>query len=309
MPIDQSGAEALIRRLRNQADSLEAAAEWFKECKVLRLERLPTGFIAALRAGAEMLRAAALSGGARPQEQSPTSLQRQMNLMAIRRWVDEGFAKMEGYYGHPAPNGFAGEAAAAVWTHVQAILEAAGARPPEPADKEYGKDPIAEILEKIHRARVGCPHCHLPPVLPDICTPELNAVIEENIARDWDLYHHGYNLGKRVAVDVEGTNACEARPQDFWSDQAQTLSRKIREAAGTMQANPATTIDEDVALLRSLARPPEPADALRAVAQSLVDFQTLYQQMAWDDMPGNAHYAGMLIKIVEAARSALWESR
>ena len=65
---EPQGAEAFIRRLRNQADSLEAAAEWFKECKVLRLERLPTGFIAALRAGAEMLRAAALSGGARPQD-------------------------------------------------------------------------------------------------------------------------------------------------------------------------------------------------------------------------------------------------
>lgn len=26
-----------------------------------------------------------------------------------------------------------------------------------------------------------CPHCKLPPTMPDVCTPELNAVIEEHI--------------------------------------------------------------------------------------------------------------------------------
>lgn len=44
---------------------------------------------------------------------------------------------------------------------------------------------------------------------------------------------------------------------------------------------------------------------LRAVAQSLVDFQRLYSEMTWDTIPGNEHYGAMLMTIVEAARSAL----
>lgn len=46
-------------------------------------------------------------------------------------------------------------------------------------------------------------------------------------------------------------------------------------------------------------------EQLRDVAQSLVDFQRLYAEMTWDTAPGNEHYGKMLMKIVEAARSAL----
>ena len=174
---DPQGAEALIRRLRHHADSLEAAAEWFTECKVLRLERLPTGFIAALRAGAEMLRAAALSGGARPQE------------------------------------------------------------------------PAFDYVKKLQQAKT---------------------VVRSNVS--WKRFIDGTPLENDIAV--------------WMTDMA---AECVRDAAG--------------------ARPSEPADALRAVAQSLVDFQTLYEEMTWDTLPGNSHYAGMLMKIVEAARSALGESR
>jgi hypothetical protein len=54
--------------------------------------------------------------------------------MTIRAWVDEGMVKMARYYGHPAENGFAGEAAAAVWVHIQEVLYS----PPAPlvTDKE-----------------------------------------------------------------------------------------------------------------------------------------------------------------------------
>jgi hypothetical protein len=43
-----------------------------------------------------------------------------------------------------------------------------------------------------------CPHCGLPPVLPDVCTPEVNEAIEKQIARDWELFTEGYKLGQRV---------------------------------------------------------------------------------------------------------------
>jgi hypothetical protein len=40
-----------------------------------------------------------------------------------------------------------------------------------------------------------CPHCHLPPVLPTECTPEINAAIESDLARDWDLFEAGRQHG------------------------------------------------------------------------------------------------------------------
>lgn len=36
-----------------------------------------------------------------------------------------------------------------------------------------------------------CPHCHFPAVLPEICTPEINAAIERGIARAAGLYQAG----------------------------------------------------------------------------------------------------------------------
>lgn len=36
-----------------------------------------------------------------------------------------------------------------------------------------------------------CPYCELPSVLPEVCTPEIHAVIEKNIARDWTLFEAG----------------------------------------------------------------------------------------------------------------------
>lgn len=46
-----------------------------------------------------------------------------------------------------------------------------------------------------------CPHCHLPPTLPDVCTPELNDVIESHIADDWQLLNRGVEIGQQMAVD------------------------------------------------------------------------------------------------------------
>jgi hypothetical protein len=36
-----------------------------------------------------------------------------------------------------------------------------------------------------------CPHCKLPPVLPEQCTPEIHAVIEEQIAMDGKMFYAG----------------------------------------------------------------------------------------------------------------------
>lgn len=46
---------------RLQADKLRAVADWFVDCKTLTLERLPTSLIAALKAGADALEAAAVT--------------------------------------------------------------------------------------------------------------------------------------------------------------------------------------------------------------------------------------------------------
>lgn len=43
-----------------------------------------------------------------------------------------------------------------------------------------------------------CPHCHLPAVMPEKCTPELHDVIEQQITRDWDLYNAGWEAGRRA---------------------------------------------------------------------------------------------------------------
>ena len=45
-----------------------------------------------------------------------------------------------------------------------------------------------------------CPHCHLPAVLPDICTPEINAVIEDGIGRSGQLYEAGYRAGQLAGL-------------------------------------------------------------------------------------------------------------
>ncbi len=46
-----------------------------------------------------------------------------------------------------------------------------------------------------------CPHCKLPRVLPDVCTPEVNAVIEQQIAEGWDLVNAGFAIGLRSNRD------------------------------------------------------------------------------------------------------------
>jgi Protein of unknown function (DUF551) len=74
----------------------------------------------------------------------------------------------------------------------------------------------------------SCPHCHLPRVLPEVCTPELNAVIEANIARDWDLYGAGYTAGKRQAQPIPYWQPIETAPKDgtvvlLWEDDMVTV--------------------------------------------------------------------------------------
>jgi hypothetical protein len=36
-----------------------------------------------------------------------------------------------------------------------------------------------------------CPHCGLPPVLPEVCTPEVNAAIQQGIERDGEMFYDG----------------------------------------------------------------------------------------------------------------------
>jgi hypothetical protein len=43
-----------------------------------------------------------------------------------------------------------------------------------------------------------CPHCELPAVMPEVCTPEINAVLEKQIGRDWGLYADGRESGQRT---------------------------------------------------------------------------------------------------------------
>lgn len=50
-------------------------------------------------------------------------------------------------------------------------------------------------------ARPVCPHCHLPPVLPETCTPAIGAVLDREIVRDGHLYEAGYEAGKAGAYE------------------------------------------------------------------------------------------------------------
>lgn len=47
-----------------------------------------------------------------------------------------------------------------------------------------------------------CPHCKLPPVLPETCTPELGAVIDQQIADKWALLNAGVDIGQRLAGEA-----------------------------------------------------------------------------------------------------------
>jgi outer membrane PBP1 activator LpoA protein len=48
-----------------------------------------------------------------------------------------------------------------------------------------------------------CPHCHLPAVLPDVCTPEIRDVQNAQIARDGELYEAGYFAAQPMLTEAE----------------------------------------------------------------------------------------------------------
>ncbi len=52
-----------------------------------------------------------------------------------------------------------------------------------------------------------------------------------------------------------------------------------------------------------------PLERLKDVAAMLDHFQQNYQANTGDPMPGNSHYSGKLMAIVEAARAALQEAQ
>jgi hypothetical protein len=77
-----------------------------------------------------------------------------------------------------------------------------------------------------------CLHCQLPPVLPEVCTPEIHAVIEASIARDTALHHDGFELGKRMAGDAHPTPPPTAMAPE----------RELRDRIGRVLADEATTL-------------------------------------------------------------------
>ena len=58
-----------------------------------------------------------------------------------------------------------------------------------------------------------CPHCKLPAEIPEVCTPELNAVIEAGIARDWDLLNRGVEIGQGFTAQP-APQTCEWREDE-----------------------------------------------------------------------------------------------
>lgn len=62
-----------------------------------------------------------------------------------------------------------------------------------------------------------CPHCQLPSVLPEVCTPEIRDVQNAQIARDGELYESGYFAGlkigreERAAIVAQPSEAEELR--------------------------------------------------------------------------------------------------
>jgi hypothetical protein len=47
-----------------------------------------------------------------------------------------------------------------------------------------------------------CPHCHLPAVLPEACTPTLYDAIEAQVTRDWEVFEAGRQHG--IAYPPQG---------------------------------------------------------------------------------------------------------
>lgn len=68
------------------ADKLKAAADWFRDCKTLTLKKTPTGFIAALEAGAAALLASPQTNYAR----AMNDIQRHMLLTLEAMGVEDG---------------------------------------------------------------------------------------------------------------------------------------------------------------------------------------------------------------------------
>jgi hypothetical protein len=50
---------------------------------------------------------------------------------------------------------------------------------------------IDALLSAHEAATLACPHCGLPSVMPEVCTPELNAVIQKDLERDGQLFYAG----------------------------------------------------------------------------------------------------------------------
>jgi hypothetical protein len=92
------------------------------------------------------------------------------------------------------------------------------------------------------------------------------------------------------------------------ADTLNRLKRKIQKAFAEQDWREAAfTAAQALAMLedQSATAGNDRLRALEAVAQSLIDFETVYQQCTWDSMPGNEHYGGMLQRVVDQARAAL----
>lgn len=60
-----------------------------------------------------------------------------------------------------------------------------------------------------------CPHCGLPAVLPEVCTPAIHEALERLIAKDWALYDAAWTHGQQCAKQ----DAAECASSSPWSEQ------------------------------------------------------------------------------------------
>jgi hypothetical protein len=108
----------------------------------------------------------------------------------------------------------------------------------------------------------------------------------------WEVVHHRNG-------DPSDNSLANLEVKEFGAHTADHHmgSRHSYEARRTMEA---------FALLREELRHQRTINAdLLAALKQLDEFQRTYERLAYDSMPGNSHYAGWLMRIVEAARTAI----
>lgn len=78
------------------------------------------------------------------------------------------------------------------------------------AERQTAEAEAARLRTQLEES---CPHCQLPRELPAKCTDELNEILEKSVADTWDVFGHGYSLGRQMGKESAEVEAARLREE------------------------------------------------------------------------------------------------